>query len=364
MIAYPDHCRGTTRPAYQGGGRTGRLVDRCRDHERGMMNATQHVGQNSPDDAFLQLVYGAVCGPFGEETDAAHIATELGVPLAETTAALTELTALGLLRNGPHQGWVAVSPHEAVSRVIGPLEHEMHTRRLQIERARRRMMSFAATFDAQARGGGGQIELIEDLADVRRTIAELSARAKREILTAQPGGGRREDVLVEAAPRDYDTLRRGVTMRMLYQHTARSSLGTQSYVEQVTRLGAQVRTLDDQFMRFLVFDRECAVLAVPQSQDAAVLVRDPHVVGFITDVYERMWLTAVPFTVDADTQPEITHDVKEAIIRLLTAGLTDAAVARRLGMSVRTCRRHVAEIMAALGAESRFQAGYLLAVHE
>ncbi|MCE4942295.1 MULTISPECIES: helix-turn-helix domain-containing protein [Streptomyces] len=329
-----------------------------------MMNATPHVGQNSPDDAFLQLVYGAVCGPFGEETDAAEIATELGVPLTETTAALTELTALGLLRNGPNQGWVAISPHEAVSRVIGPLEHEMHTRRLQIERARRRMMSFASTFDTHARGGGGQIELIEDLADVRRTIAELSARAKREILTAQPGGGRREDVLVEAAPRDYDTLRRGVTMRMLYQHTARSSLGTQSYVEQVTRLGAQVRTLDDQFMRFLVFDRECAVFAVPQSQDAAVLVRDPYVVDFITDVYERMWLTAVPFTVDADTQPEITHDVKEAIIRLLTAGLTDAAVARRLGMSVRTCRRHVAEIMAALGAESRFQAGYLLAVHE
>ncbi|MGG2459861.1 LuxR C-terminal-related transcriptional regulator [Streptomyces sp. RGM 3693] len=329
------------------------------------MNATPDVGQNSPDDEFLRMVYGSVCGSFGEEADAAAIAIELDLPLAKTAAALTELTALGLLRHSPGGGFVAVSPHEAVSRVIGPLEHEMHTRRLRIEKARRRMMSFASAFDAHAHGGGrGQIELIENLAEVRMTITELSARAKREILTAQPGGGRREDVLTEAAPRDFETLGRGVEMRMLYQHTARSSLGTQSYVEQVSRLGAQVRTLDDQFMRFLVFDRECALFAVPQNQDAAVLVRDPHVVAFLTDVYEHMWLTAVPFSVDSETQPEITNDLKEAIIRLLTAGMTDAAVARRLGMSVRTCRRHVAEVMATLGAESRFQAGYLLAMHE
>ncbi len=31
-------------------------------------------------------------------------------------------------------------------------------------------------------------------------------------------------------------------------------------------------------------------------------------------------------------------------------------------MSLRTCRRHIAELMDELGAESRFQAGYLLAL--
>ena len=45
------------------------------------------------------------------------------------------------------------------------------------------------------------------------------------------------------------------------------------------------------------------------------------------------------------------------ILRARGAGLTDEAAARRLGTSLRTYRRRVAELMAALEAGSRFQAG-------
>jgi DNA-binding NarL/FixJ family response regulator len=43
----------------------------------------------------------------------------------------------------------------------------------------------------------------------------------------------------------------------------------------------------------------------------------------------------------------------------LTMGLTDEVLAARLGVSLRTCRRHVANVFELLGAESRFQAGVL-----
>ena len=46
-----------------------------------------------------------------------------------------------------------------------------------------------------------------------------------------------------------------------------------------------------------------------------------------------------------------------ALLRMLTTGLTDEAAARRMGMSLRTYRRRVAELMRLLEAESRFQAG-------
>jgi hypothetical protein len=46
-----------------------------------------------------------------------------------------------------------------------------------------------------------------------------------------------------------------------------------------------------------------------------------------------------------------------AVLRALAAGLTDAAAARRLGVSLRTYRRRVAELMTTLDADSRFQAG-------
>ncbi|MFF7359738.1 LuxR family transcriptional regulator [Streptomyces sp. NPDC008125] len=333
------------------------------------MNTHEDFPGELLDSALLRRVYGFMLDDSrcdGEALDVEKACVQLEVAEEHFRGALADLVTLGLLVDRPDRGFVAVSPDEATTRVLLPLESELRSRRARVEEVRRRLVSFSPVFDASllARENRRQIELIDNLPDVREAIAELSAKARREILTAQPGGGRREDVLVEAAPRDYETLRRGVQMRMLYQHTARNSRGTQSYVEQVTRRGAQVRTLDDQFMRFLVFDRECAVFANPADPAGAVVVRNPFVIAFMVETYERLWLTAEPFEADGDVQPEIMDDLKDAIVRLLTAGMTDAAVARRLGMSVRTCRRHVAEIMTTLDAESRFQAGYLLALQE
>ena len=45
------------------------------------------------------------------------------------------------------------------------------------------------------------------------------------------------------------------------------------------------------------------------------------------------------------------------VLNLLAAGLTDDAMARHLGVSVRTVQRRVREICARLGARTRFQAG-------
>ena len=58
----------------------------------------------------------------------------------------------------------------------------------------------------------------------------------------------------------------------------------------------------------------------------------------------------------AATSPTSTPEARE-ILRALGAGLTDEAAARRLGVSLRTYRRRVAELMATLDADSRFQAG-------
>jgi DNA-binding NarL/FixJ family response regulator len=51
-------------------------------------------------------------------------------------------------------------------------------------------------------------------------------------------------------------------------------------------------------------------------------------------------------------------ELKQQIILLLAEGAKDETVARRLGLSLRTCRRHIAEILDHLDASSRFQAGY------
>ncbi|WP_338898172.1 LuxR C-terminal-related transcriptional regulator [Streptomyces sp. TG1A-60] len=276
---------------------------------------------------------------------------------------MRELQALGLLRGGPGDELRAVAPEAAVASVVGPLDRDIRTRRALAEQARASIMGFLPVFQSSrsSRERESEFEVLEEPTQVRAVVADLAARSRTEILTAQPGGGRAEGSLKEAAPRDRDALGRGIRLRVLCQHTARFSPGTSSYIDHMTELGAQVRTLDDHFSRLLVFDAETAIISLPANPLGAVVVREPHVVAFIVETYERLWLTADPCAVAPGARAEVAGDVRQAIVRLLVEGLTDASIATRLGMSVRTCRRHIADMMEELGAQSRFQAGYLLA---
>jgi DNA-binding NarL/FixJ family response regulator len=66
---------------------------------------------------------------------------------------------------------------------------------------------------------------------------------------------------------------------------------------------------------------------------------------------------AVPMSPsDLPDAAELNAREKE-LLSLLSSGSTDESAAARLGVSVRTVRRMVADIMNRLGARSRFQAG-------
>jgi DNA-binding NarL/FixJ family response regulator len=52
-----------------------------------------------------------------------------------------------------------------------------------------------------------------------------------------------------------------------------------------------------------------------------------------------------------------------AIGRLMETGAKDAAIARQVGLSLRTVQSEISALISALGARSRFQAGCLLVRH-
>jgi DNA-binding NarL/FixJ family response regulator len=77
----------------------------------------------------------------------------------------------------------------------------------------------------------------------------------------------------------------------------------------------------------------------------------------VHSLFEAIWDTAA----DLDTYlrgdiPDLDPDGR-LILQALGSGLTDASAAKRLGVSLRTYRRRVADLMAKLDADSRFQAG-------
>lgn len=131
----------------------------------------------------------------------------------------------------------------------------------------------------------------------------------------------------------------------------------------VTRsTGTEIRVADHPGINLAVVDGHTALIYTPGNGYKLLVVRHPAVVNLLTILLNHIWRTAEPLTrhtatIAARRECPTTHQ----ILRQLAVGSTDDAAARRLSMSVRTFRRHVADIMRDVDARSRFQAGIRLA---
>ncbi|MFD0346558.1 hypothetical protein ACFQ0M_11600 [Kitasatospora aburaviensis] len=89
----------------------------------------------------------------------------------------------------------------------------------------------------------------------------------------------------------------------------------------------------------------------------ASVIRVPEVIHTLHILFDNVWRTAVPANERIVFGDRARAAFARQILGALRAGVTDEVAARDLTVSVRTYRRYVAEIMALLGANSRFQAG-------
>lgn len=214
----------------------------------------------------------------------------------------------------------------------------------------------------------GPLGYLYGLHEINREIVRAVSAARNEILTAQPDGARPSEVLAEAYENVRDLVDSGVTMRTLYQHSARFDEATKSYVRKITAHGAEVRTLDEFFDRLIVIDRAVAFIPVSEDRTVAMKVTEPGVANFLADVFERAWSRAKTFpflpTNAAQAAKNVIPPLHRSIQRLLVEGNSDRAIARRLGISVRSLQEHIGRIKQNLGAKNRLHLGYLLGLRE
>jgi DNA-binding CsgD family transcriptional regulator len=263
-----------------------------------------------------------------------------------------------------------VPPIAALTRRLQPLEREIQERRALAVELAEAFEPFMA-ISSQGRPANHSITVLEGFGRINAAIELATTECRSEILTVQPGGGRSEYALTEAMKLGQGVLERGITMRTLYQHTARHSQGTLVYAEMMTRGNVEIRTLEELIERLMIFDRTVAFIPAASAEDrdtdgrqVALELRHPGLVSYLAKVFEQLWQRAVPILEDAAPySPPIDGitGVQRSIARLLVEGHVDEAIARRLGMNVRTCRAHIAKIAAALGSGSRAQLGYLIA---
>ncbi|MFM9691964.1 helix-turn-helix transcriptional regulator [Streptomyces europaeiscabiei] len=255
-----------------------------------------------------------------------------------------------------------VPPSVALAQRLNPIEQEITDRR-------RLSMQLADVFEpfmamsAQATAATHAITVLEGLDRINAALDLATVQCRVEMLTVQPSGRRLEHILQQGLERDRALTNRGVRIRTLYQHTARYSPETQAYVDQFSNDKVEYRTIDELVERLIICDETVAFIPTRDDRQVALELRHPGLVRYLIKVFEFMWGRSVPLNAGApyETAPDGITDIQHSIAKLLVEGHVDEAIARRLGMNVRTCRAHIAKLATALGSGSRAQLGFLIA---
>lgn len=119
-------------------------------------------------------------------------------------------------------------------------------------------------------------------------------------------------------------------------------------------MGEEPRFLPGLNLRMRVADDHTALVALlPQALEGALLVQAPHFVAALRQLFEYFWNQAKP--ISGNNTPHEDTDLTPAqrtLLRFLVAGIKDEAIARAIGISVKTVRRHVADLLHRLDRKS------------
>lgn len=191
----------------------------------------------------------------------------------------------------------------------------------------------------------GEEELFARTAHLFATAGEISCAARdlHTFATARP-----------QAPVPSD---RKPSVRKLYRPAVLLDPSMAQHVRSL-RGHADIRVTTADINETIILDRRFMIVAgdLTDGVRSYGVVTEAAVVQGVSSLFEVAWRAATDLAV-YDAQHAELVSVAPKVLELLASGCKDETAARELGLGVRTYRRRVAEVMAALGAESRFQAG-------
>lgn len=163
------------------------------------------------------------------------------------------------------------------------------------------------------------------------------------------------------------TMRRdgAVHARKLYSPAVLADERDRDALREMADHGMQIRITATPLSRGTFFiDRRTMIFTSPMTSAPAArehrmytMSATPALVDGAYALFEAAWENATDLAAFLSLHRPLINAQTGRVLRALTSGVTDEAAARELGMSLRTYRRRVAELLVTLNAGSRFQAG-------
>lgn len=198
--------------------------------------------------------------------------------------------------------------------------------------------------DGEITSGGNPVQL----------LASLISNSKGDLLWLRPDQFRkpREDAMAQIVG---EQIAQGRRSRAIYP--VRALTEAPDTLALRASVGEEIRLMPQLPTRMIVIGTTHVVLPEPLGfvDEPRSLVRQRGWVEAMTLWFESMWDKASPLSTTVSGRG--AGDLRTFLLQQLASGAQDEQIARRLGVSLRTVRRRVADLMSDLGADSRFQAG-------
>jgi DNA-binding CsgD family transcriptional regulator len=280
------------------------------------------------------------------------------------SAALAALECLGLISQlpgspGSPARYAAAPPDAALDLLIRGREKDLASARLA-------STQLAATYRA-ARLAADPHHVVEVVTSRNATLRrweQLQRSARHQVRSfdrppyvSDPAGGNS----IES-----ELLGAGVIYRCVYHADGFALPGRPESLRSLIAAGEQVRVALSVPVKMFIADDKLGLLPLEMngSAESCLVIHASSMLDTLIALFEQVWERAVAIhpdgTLPADAlpgRPDGPSDADRALLGLLAAGLTDAAIARQLGMHPRTVQHRVRDLLDRLGAATRFQAG-------
>ena len=291
----------------------------------------------------------------------AELAAAADISTGQARRAVAGLTRAGMVSRSSMSGrFIPAPPDVAIEALIAQRTEELGRARLtagdlleEYHRASRR--EHAAEL----------VEVITGREAIYQRSVQLMHSAQHEIMMFDkpPYVGPMQNSV------EFELLAKGLDWRAVYAPEALHSLDQIEHIRALQRAGERARIAPDLPLKLAIADRKLALLPLTTDhaeEDLAILVHPCSLLTTLVTLFELFWArgmpaaAAEPYAAD-DAWPRELAD--QTLLLLLTTGATDEAIARQLGVSLRTARRRLASLMQANGVQTRFQLGMVAGRH-
>lgn len=288
------------------------------------------------------------------EPSAPALAEALNWPVRRVQQNLQVLHGLGLIKGADVARIHVEDPKVSVGRLVDRAEADLEAQRQRLVGLRESMESFDTEFRRGSQPVVPRPPPVEEVApamapDVVTMLDRTSTGTVRQVTARVQTGTEHDPGVIRHRQ---ESMSRGREVRTVFHLDVLADPVWRGWVQGRAEDGERQRFLEDIELQFVVFGRTGVLIEEgPQPQAYAFLIRVPVIVEVFIALFEEYWRRGEPaHRVDSSAQTK-------RLLELLAMGVKDEAIARHLGVGLRTVRRRVAGLMEENAVETRFQLG-------